>query len=105
MTDDFYTTSQIGDLITFYDLSETDTDAIKDFKHVILDGPHGVGRSLAFCLLYQCLEPGSIVLIDDYKSFSSIKNLTKLYKFEVIEKSLLFAKSWIVVRITSKKVT
>ena len=79
MKGDSYTTSQIGDSITFYDLSETDIEGMKEFKHVILDGPHGVGRSLAFCLLYQCLRPGSIILIDDYKSFDSIQNLKKLF--------------------------
>lgn len=62
----------------FYEIKEDD---LKDnYDLVILDGPHGNGRSIAFLHLKNKLKPGSLVLIDDHTHYGFQENLNKLFK-------------------------
>ena len=70
---------------TFYKINESDLPDIIDF--VILDGPNGNGRSVAFLHLYKKLKKNSIILIDDVDHYDFLLKLGLLYNYEVIKYS------------------
>lgn len=74
---------------------------------IILDGPHGNGRSVAFPLFYSYIKNGAIVLIDDYHHYPFLEDLGKLFKFEILEeRTYKFSnKGWVILRILNKITT
>lgn len=69
---------------------------------IVLDGPHGNGRSMCFPLFYDHIENGTMVLLDDYHHYPFLEDLGKLYEYEVIEKRIS-NKGWVVLKIVGKK--
>jgi len=71
---------------TFYNIKDGNLSGVYDL--MILDGPNGNGRNLAFLHMINHLVPGSHVLIDDtgyydfIDKFKSIYNATEVFKSE-----------------------
>lgn len=61
----------------FYRLSSNDFNEKYDL--VILDGPNGNGRSIAFNVIKPYLMPTSYILIDDYSHYPFIDHLLQSY--------------------------
>jgi len=60
----------------FYKLNGDDISG--NFDLVIIDGPHGNGRSIAFNVINPFLSERSFILVDDYNHYPFIDNL-KIY--------------------------
>lgn len=88
---------------TFYDVAISDLPENNSIDGLIIDGPHGNGRSIAFPLFYQALKINSYILIDDYDHYPFMEDLGRLFKFEILQKSQTKIKKWILVQITEKK--
>jgi hypothetical protein len=71
---------------------------------IVLDGPHGNGRSLAFPLFYSYIKDDAIVLIDDYHHYPFLEDLGKVFNFEVLEeRTYTFSnKGWVIIKILNK---
>ena len=72
----------------FYDI---DNKELKDHYDIILiDGPNGNGRNLAYLHIIDRIKPGSIIFIDDYNNkdndfdYNFIKNLKYIFNVEEI---------------------
>lgn len=61
----------------FYDIDETQLPEIVDI--MIVDGPHGNGRNVAFLVGLNRLKSGSYVIIDDYNHYDFVERFQKLY--------------------------
>lgn len=66
---------------------------------VILDGPHGNGRSLAFPLFAHTFKPGTLVLIDDFDHYPFLEDLGKLFQYEELYLERVNGKHWVLVRL------
>jgi len=62
----------------FYDLKPNDLYGTYDY--MLLDGPHGNGRSLAFLYAKQYLAENSIVFIDDHTHYDFVERFLSLYE-------------------------
>jgi len=71
---------------------------------VLIDGPTGVTRKFWYEKLYNIVEPGTVVHIDDYDHYKEFEEeLTKNLKYEELyRRSRKFKgeKSWLTVKIT-----
>ncbi len=69
---------------------------------MIVDGPHGNGRSLSFPLLHNYLRPGTIVLMDDYHHYPFLKDMARIVDYEMLEshRHRFSNKGWALMRIT-----
>jgi len=59
----------------FYDIQENDIEGIFDI--IILDGPNGNGRNLAYNFIKNHIRKGTIIILDDYDATDNDFN----YKF------------------------
>ena len=67
---------------------------------MIVDGPHGNGRSLAFALFFDCLKLYAWILIDDFDHYPFLDDLARIFKFKIVEKKFANdGKRWALVRI------
>jgi hypothetical protein len=89
---------------TFYDISVDDIDSLGNISGLILDGPHGNGRALAFPLLLNSLNTGTIVLIDDFDHYPFIDLMQNLFEIEILNKCTTIRKRWILVKVKSRKI-
>ncbi len=87
---------------TFYDLDSAEVEALPPIDGLIVDGPHGSGRSLCFPLLYRRLAPGTLVLLDDFDHYDFLGDLARLFTYEELERSRL-DKHYVVLRLTGKR--
>lgn len=62
---------------TFYDVDIEQLPKVIDL--MVLDGPHGNGRSIAFLLGINRLKSGSYVVIDDYNHYDFVNKFKQLY--------------------------
>jgi len=68
----------------FYNIMESEGDLTKDvYDLVILDGPNGNGRSIAFLHLLDKVVPGSFIYVDDYDHHPYPKCLELLFDVEI----------------------
>ncbi len=87
----------------FYDISPTLSIPSESVSGLVLDGPHGNGRSLAFPLFYHCLKPDAFILIDDVDHYPFLCDLSKVFNFRVIKKELPSSgHRWALVRLNGK---
>lgn len=85
---------------TFYDIPPQAFPPPASIDGMIVDGPHGNGRSLAFPLFFDCLKPNAWILIDDFDHYPFLYDLARIFKFKIVEKKLTNdGKKWILVRI------
>lgn len=77
----------------------------KKIDAIVLDGPHGNGRSICFPLFYNLIENGTIILLDDYHHYPFLEDLGKLFEYEVIEKrrNINSGKGWVVLKTIEKR--
>jgi hypothetical protein len=62
---------------TFYEIKEGELPDVIDV--MIVDGPHGNGRSIAFLHGIGRLRKGSFVVIDDYNHYDFIERFQMLF--------------------------
>jgi hypothetical protein len=67
---------------TFYKLDKTMIPYNIDL--LIVDGPHGNGRSLAYLHCAKSLRKGALIMIDDASHYPFYEHLSKLVKTEII---------------------
>jgi len=66
---------------------------------IILDGPNGNGRSIAFPLLRDVVRIPGWILIDDYLDYPFLDDLRKVFKFETIYQDRIAGKEHILVKV------
>ncbi|MEZ0373332.1 MAG: hypothetical protein ACAI44_29860 [Candidatus Sericytochromatia bacterium] len=66
---------------------------------IVLDGPNGNGRALAFALLYPFLKPDAWILIDDYDHYPFLEQLGRLYAYSLEHVQIQAGKRWCLVRL------
>lgn len=82
----------------FYDIKSDELD--KKYDLIIIDGPNGNGRNIAYLHLQNCVKPGSIIFIDDFNAsdgdyeYKFIENLKNLLNVEEIETFINDNPSW-----------
>lgn len=69
---------------------------------LILDGPHGNGRSLAFPLFYGCLKDDALVLIDDYDHYPFVEDLRSLFRMEELAREPWGDYRWLLCRLAGR---
>lgn len=66
---------------------------------MIVDGPHGNGRSLAFPLFSQLLKPDALVLVDDFDHYPFLDDLERVFHYEEIYREILGQERWSLVQL------
>jgi len=69
----------------FYEIKDGDINGIYDV--MILDGPNGNGRNISYLHMYNHLDVGSVVLIDDYTHYDFIDKFSLFFGFDIIHES------------------
>ena len=70
----------------FYKLQPNDLSGLYDY--MLLDGPHGNGRSLAFLHTQTHLKNNSVVFIDDFTHYDFVDNFLKIFDAEELFKHI-----------------
>ena len=84
----------------FYDIPPHAFPPHASIDGMIVDGPHGNGRSLAFPLFFDCLKLNAWILIDDFDHYPFLDDLARIFKFKIVEKKFANdGKRWALVRI------
>lgn len=68
---------------------------------LVVDGPHGNGRSLAFAAFAKYFMEGTIILIDDVSHYPFLEMLSKFVTFRILSTSFSLNKQWIIVKVES----
>lgn len=88
---------------TFYgNLSQVNLEPMS-VDVLVLDGPHGNGRSLAFPLFSAQLKPDAWVLINDFDHYPFLDDLDRVFHFEEHIREVAGGKRWVLVRLQGKK--
>ncbi|MEF3307171.1 hypothetical protein [Paenibacillus sp. GYB003] len=66
---------------------------------LIVDGPHGNGRSLAFPLLCRQLKPDALVLVDDFDHYPFLDDLERVFRFEELYREVIGDKRSVLLRL------
>ncbi len=84
----------------FYDIGN-DQMPYQNIDAIILDGPHGNGRSMCFPLLYDYIGNGTLILLDDYHHYPFLEDLNTLFDFRILEERryTYSNKGWVVLQI------
>lgn len=87
---------------TFY--ADVDMLALEDesIDVMILDGPHGNGRSLAYPLFYKKLKPNALVLVDDYDHYPFMEDLRRFFHVEEIFREGKGDYRWVLCRLAGR---
>lgn len=85
---------------TFYDINDINFRSSK-IDLLVVDGPHGNGRSLAFAAFAKYLTEGTMILIDDVSHYSFLEMLSKFVTFQIVSTSFSLNKQWIILRVVS----
>lgn len=87
----------------FYNLEPEDFPKTK-IDAIILDGPHGNGRSMCFPLFFKHIKSGTLILVDDFHHYPFLDDLGRLFKFDILEERQYqhSNKGWVVLRVTEK---
>jgi hypothetical protein len=72
----------------------------RSFDLIILDGPNGNGRSMAFPLLKNLVCLPCWVIIDDYLDYPFLEDMKRIFYFDVICHVEVKDKEWIVLKIS-----
>lgn len=86
----------------FYQIPDELFSIMKPIDALILDGPHGNGRSLAFPLFFNLLKPNAVILIDDVDHYNFLGNLLSLFDFQILVKKIEGEERWAIVRLEKK---
>lgn len=66
---------------------------------MVVDGPHGNGRSLAYPLFVDTLKPDALVLVDDFDHYPFLAHLGKIYHYEELFREIVGNRRWVLVRL------
>jgi hypothetical protein len=85
---------------TFY---EFDAACTEDFviDALIVDGPHGNGRSMAYAVFARRMRIGTLILIDDVSHYSFLEHLSKFVEFTILQTSFSLTKQWALLQVES----
>ncbi len=88
----------------FYALPLSALPAPESLDGLILDGPNGDGRSLAFPIFATSLKPNAIILIDDYDHFPFLQRLGQVFNFTILKKGVFSfsLKRWVLVQLSGR---
>jgi hypothetical protein len=83
---------------TFYDnvqlpLGEQAVDVM------IVDGPHGNGRSLAYPLFSRKLKPDALILVDDFDHYPFLADLGRIFHYRELYRDIIRDKRWALVKL------
>lgn len=67
----------------FYNMSDIKLPTHFDF--VLLDGPSGIGRSIAFLHLKNMLKSGSYIFIDDHNHYDFVERCQSIFNSKIIK--------------------
>jgi hypothetical protein len=88
---------------TFY--SEVDQLPLREqsINVMIVDGPHGNGRSLAYPLFCNVLKLDAFLLIDDFDHYTFLDNLGEIFQYKEIHREILGQERWTLVQLQGRK--
>lgn len=66
---------------------------------LIVDGPHGNGRSLAYPLLCRAMKRGALVLVDDFDHYPFLNDLERVFYTEELYREVIGEKRSVLVRL------
>ncbi|QGQ96505.1 hypothetical protein EHS13_17240 [Paenibacillus psychroresistens] len=69
---------------------------------LIVDGPHGNGRSLVFTWLYLKLKENALILIDDFNHYPFVADLERLFSYEELHRDTWGDQVWLLLRLKGK---
>ncbi|MCH5586717.1 class I SAM-dependent methyltransferase [Shimazuella sp. AN120528] len=75
----------------------------KSIDVMIVDGPHGNGRSLAYPLFRNVLKPNALILVDDFDHYPFLQDLQRVFSYEEIYREILGQERWTLVQIKEEK--
>jgi hypothetical protein len=87
----------------FYSVRQEDFKGLDGIDGLVVDGPHGNGRFLAFILTADLLRENSLVLIDDFNHYPLLAECSRLFDYEEIQRSTLSGKAWVVLRVLKRR--
>ncbi|MED1915384.1 hypothetical protein P4V64_08730 [Bacillus thuringiensis] len=70
---------------------------------MVVDGPHGNGRSLAYPLFVATLKPDALILVDDFDHYPFLAHLGKIYHYEELFREIAGNRRWVLVRLQGTK--
>jgi hypothetical protein len=71
------------------------------WQALVLDGPHGNGRSLAFPLLANVLAPDAFVLVDDFDHYPFLDDLGRIFRFRELRR-VTGTKRWVLLELQGR---
>lgn len=87
----------------FYEIPSELFATMKSIDGLIVDGPHGNGRSLVFPLFCNYLNPDAVILIDDVDHYNFLGNLLGLFSFRILAKRINNDERWVVVKLEQER--
>jgi hypothetical protein len=81
----------------FYDIKKNDIPDVVNF--MLLDGPGGNGRNIAFLHTLGKLQKDSIVFIDDYSHYDFLEKFNLLYNAIEIIKVATYSDKFVILRV------
>lgn len=75
----------------------------KSIDVMVVDGPHGNGRSLAYPLFRDVVKPDALVLIDDFDHYPFLADLGRVFFYEELYREILNQERWVLVQLAGKR--
>ncbi len=69
----------------FYSITNEQRPKFDTAHALIVDGPHGNGRSMSFSIFQPWIKTGSLILVDDYHHYPFLDELNSAFNVEIIE--------------------
>lgn len=95
------------DLYTIHNAFYNDLDqlSLKDqsIDVMIVDGPHGNGRSLAYPLFCNVLKPDAFVLVDDFDHYAFLDDMGQVFLYKEVYREIMGDKRWTLVQLQGWK--
>lgn len=83
----------------FYDIPLAFLESNEKIDLLIVDGPHGNGRSMSFPLFQKKIEKDTIILLDDFNHYPFVDDLKKLFNVEIKNCENSYSKKWILLKV------
>jgi hypothetical protein len=95
------------DLYTIRNTFYTEIDQLplenQSIDVMIVDGPHGNGRSLAYPLFCNVLKQDAFLLIDDFDHYPFLRDLGMVFHYEEMYREVLGQERWVLVQLQGQK--
>lgn len=70
---------------------------------MLVDGPHGNGRSLAYPLFSDLLKPDAMILVDDFDHYPFLAHLGQIYHYKELFREISGDRRWVLVKLTGTR--